>query len=108
MQAGGAYGETIRLPRLVTTAVRLRAISATGPARKVVEGNRPEKATQGPDGTVTLKAEAAELYGDMITFEPKYRNLGYWSATNDRAAWSFDVTHPGRFEVWLDRACDDR
>jgi putative heme-binding domain-containing protein len=82
-------------------------LSATGPPRKVLEGNRPETVHAGADGSIRLPASAAEIYGDMLTFETAHGNLGYWSARNDRAAWQLEVDRPGRYEVWLDHACAD-
>jgi putative membrane-bound dehydrogenase-like protein len=82
-------------------------LNSTGPPRKTVEGNQPDLARPGEGGAIVLRASAAEIYGDTLTFESMYRNLGYWSTLNDRAAWSFEVERPGRFEVWLDYACAD-
>ncbi|WP_406699828.1 PVC-type heme-binding CxxCH protein [Singulisphaera sp. Ch08] len=85
----------------------LAFLGTTGPPPKQVEGNRPERVTSGPDGTVALRAETAELYGDTLTFEAKHKNLGYWGRPSDRAAWQFVTERPGRYRVWIDWACDD-
>jgi putative membrane-bound dehydrogenase-like protein len=82
-------------------------LNTTGPPRKMVEGNHPELVRPREDGTIVLRASSAEIYGDLLTFESIYGNLGYWSAANDRAAWSLSVDRPGRYEVWFDYACAD-
>jgi putative heme-binding domain-containing protein len=82
-------------------------VGATGPPRKVVAGNHPETVRPTPDGTIELRAETAELYGDSLTLEPQYGNLGIWSAATDRAAWTFEAAQAGRYAVSLDWACAD-
>ncbi|MBX6315350.1 MAG: HEAT repeat domain-containing protein, partial [Isosphaeraceae bacterium] len=82
-------------------------LTTLGPPRKVVAGNQPELVQPGPDGTITLKATQAEIFGSILTLEPHYHNLGLWSAPDDRAAWTFQITRPGRFAVWIDAACAD-
>lgn len=82
-------------------------LANTGPPPKQLAGNRPERIKPRDDGVLILRAEAAEIFGDSLTFETRYGNLGYWSAVNDRAAWRFDVERTGRYAVWLDAACDD-
>ena len=82
-------------------------LGSTGPPPKVVAGNRPETTGPGLDGAIALRAEAAEIRGDSLTFDPKHNNLGLWVAPNDRAAWNFDSEKPGRYEVRLDWACAD-
>jgi putative heme-binding domain-containing protein len=82
-------------------------LSSTGPPRKTVSGNHPQRVTPKADGSIVLKAEDAELYGDTLTFENHYGNLGYWSSPNDRAAWTFDTPKPGRYAVRISWACDD-
>ncbi|AGA29280.1 PVC-type heme-binding CxxCH protein [Singulisphaera acidiphila] len=85
----------------------LAFLGAVGPPPKQVEGNRPERVTPGADGTIALRAETAELYGDTLTFEAKHKNLGYWGRPSDRAVWKFVSERPGRYRVWIDWACDN-
>lgn len=85
----------------------LAFLGTVGPPPKQVEGNRPERVTANPDGTIALRAATAELYGDTLTFEAKHKNLGYWGRPSDRAAWQFVAERPGRYRVWIDWACDD-
>src|SRR5207247_4939186 len=39
-------------------------------------------------------------------FEEQYKNLGYWASADDQAVWRIEVPKEGRFEVWIDYACD--
>ncbi len=85
----------------------LAFLTATGPPRKVVEGNRPEVLRPRADGTIALPATAAEIFGARLTLEPLYHNLGFWTAPDDRAGWRVEVDRPGRYAVWIDWACDE-
>src|SRR5439155_3181331 len=60
-----------------------------------------------PDGSLLLPATAAEIYGATLVFEPQYRNLGYWSSADDHAIWTVQVPKAGKYEVWIDYACDN-
>jgi putative membrane-bound dehydrogenase-like protein len=82
-------------------------LGSSGPPRKVVDGNRPELVRPRDDRTILLRAANAEIYGETLTFETQYANLGYWSSPTDYAVWQLEVAQPGRYEVWLDRACAD-
>jgi putative membrane-bound dehydrogenase-like protein len=82
-------------------------LGSTGPPPKQVAGNQPARVAQNDDGTVVLRAQTAEIFGDSLTFEPHYGNLGYWSARNDHAGWRFTVNRPGRFAVWFNYACEN-
>lgn len=70
-----------------------------------VPGNRPRRVTAAPEGGVRLSADAAEIYGNRLTFEPTHGNLGWWIQENDRAAWTFELDQAGTYEVWLEWAC---
>ncbi|GIW86912.1 MAG: hypothetical protein KatS3mg108_1236 [Isosphaeraceae bacterium] len=80
-------------------------LDATLPPPKIIEGNRPMAVTADGDGVVRLRAESAEIRGDSLTFEPTYKNLGYWMSDNDNATWTFDLNQAGTFEVVLEYAC---
>jgi hypothetical protein len=82
-------------------------LTATGPARKVVAGNHPETVHPRPDGVIELAAETAEIYGDSLTLEPQYGNLGIWVAPTDRAAWTFEPERAGKYALWMVWACAD-
>src|SRR5262249_22080725 len=91
-------------PRDVADLVAL--LSASGPPRKEFEGNRREIVWSDAQGRIVLPASAAEIYGDQVVFEPKYRNIGYWFSEKDHAVWRLTVPGPGPYDVWLDWACD--
>ncbi len=83
----------------------LAFLDGIDPPPKTFEGNHPCLVKPGPDGTISLSAADAEIYGDRLIFETTHNNLGYWMAANDRAVWRFEVATPGKFAVWLDWAC---
>ena len=74
---------------------------------RLVAGNHPETVAQAPDGSIRLKAEAASIYGDTLTYESEFGNLGYWQSTTDRAQWAFRVDRPSTFTLAIDYACAD-
>ncbi len=82
-------------------------LGTTGPPPRQVAGNHPERVAPGDDGTIALRAETAQIFGETLTFEPEHRNLGSWGRLADRAAWTFDIARPGRYAVWLEWSCDD-
>ena len=82
-------------------------VQSTGSPWKQFAGNRPQPVAAAADGSITLPAAAAEIYGPTLVFEDKYGNLGYWSATEDHARWTLEVPRGGDWTVELDFACDD-
>ncbi len=79
-------------------------VTAKGAAPKAFAGNRPELIRPGPNGTMTLSASRAEIFGDSIVFEPGFGNLGFWQSNNDRAIWTLELPKAGNYDVWLDWA----
>ncbi len=75
------------------------------PKPKAFAGNQPERIVAAADGSLTLPATAAEIYGASLVFEPLHRNLGWWTGADDWAAWRFAVPAAGKYEVWIDSAC---
>jgi putative heme-binding domain-containing protein len=75
------------------------------PKAKAFAGNKPERITAAADGSFTLPATAAEIYGTSLVFEPQYRNLGWWQSADDQAVWTVAVPAAGKYEVWIDWAC---
>lgn len=82
-------------------------VQTAGVPWKRFAGNAPAPVAAASDGTITLPAAAAEIYGASLVFEKKYANLGFWNSPDDSARWSFDVPRTGRWTVELDFACDD-
>ncbi|MDB5337721.1 MAG: hypothetical protein JWN70_3340 [Planctomycetaceae bacterium] len=62
---------------------------------------------QAADGTITLPASRADVFGIMLRFEPlPHKNtLGYWVRPEDWASWEFQVTKPGKFEIEALQGC---
>jgi putative membrane-bound dehydrogenase-like protein len=75
------------------------------PKPKAFAGNKPGPVRAAEDGSLTLPATAAEIYGPTLVFEPQYRNLGWWTSADDRAVWAITVPAAGKYEVWLDWSC---
>ena len=61
----------------------------------------------GTDGSLRLLPTDGEIYGSTIVLEERYGNLGYWSSPDDRVVWVVEPARPGRYNVWLEFACDD-
>jgi putative membrane-bound dehydrogenase-like protein len=73
---------------------------------KSFPGNRPETVKAGSDGSLKLLATNAAVYGKTLIYEEKHHNLGYWASADDQAIWTIDVPKEGRYEVWIDYACE--
>lgn len=59
------------------------------------------------DGTITLPARHALVFGEKLQFEPRlHKNtVGYWVNEQDRAHWLFTTAAPGRWEVHVLQGC---
>ena len=84
----------------------LLAYLQPAPAYRKFAGNAPQTVKPGVDGAIELLATNGEIYGDQMIFEPDFKNLGYWHAANDYAAWTVELDERGRYDVYLDGACD--
>jgi putative membrane-bound dehydrogenase-like protein len=84
----------------------LLAYLQPGPTYKQFAGNAPQTVKPGIDGAIELFATNGEIYGDEIIFEPEFKNLGYWHGANDYAAWTVELDDRGRYDIYLDGACD--
>jgi putative heme-binding domain-containing protein len=78
-----------------------------GPAAKKVAGNTPAVVAPEKDGSLRLLATTCEIYGGEITFEPEFKNIGMWHGEHDHVAWTMQVKKAGRYDVYLDWACDN-
>lgn len=94
----------VSLEQMADLLTFLRA-NVSAPKRKEFAGNKPEVVKPGGDGSIVLAATSAEIYGPTLTFEERYKNLGFWGSADDRAIWTLNVPKAGVFEVWLDSAC---
>lgn len=82
-------------------------LRSSGPPPKAFPGNKPETVRADESGALRLLATAARVYGPTLVFEEKYRNLGYWSSSQDFAAWTIDAPVAGVYQVTIDYACDN-
>ncbi len=74
---------------------------------KSFPGNEPRVVSANEDGELTCLAVDARIYGPTLIFEEKYRNLGFWSSSEDHAVWSLEVPQAGTYQVTIDYACDN-
>ncbi len=72
---------------------------------KSVEGNSPEIIVVPRKGNVALLASRAEIYGDDITFEKPFQNIGYWHKRDDIIRWRIRSEVPREVAVWAEWAC---
>ena len=82
----------------------LALINASSIPPKTFIGNKPTLLKESKKGKITLSAANAEIYGDSLMFEEKYKNLGFWRSSNDRAAWTIETKRAGEFDIHLNWA----
>jgi putative membrane-bound dehydrogenase-like protein len=82
-------------------------VQSSGTPWKRFDGNQPMTILPAEDGSLTLPATAAAIYGPSLIFEAKYKNLGFWSSEKDYAVWTLELPSSGTYEVELDYACDN-
>lgn len=80
-------------------------VQSSGVKWKQFAGNSPQLITPNADGSLTLPASAAEIYGPSLVLESKYGNLGWWSSTEDYAVWQIETSESGHWTVEFDYAC---
>ncbi len=73
---------------------------------KSLEGNAPAIVDVPVQGNVALLASQAEIYGNDITFETPFQNIGYWHAQDDHVRWRVRSSESRRVAVWAEWACD--
>ncbi|MCA9060173.1 MAG: HEAT repeat domain-containing protein, partial [Planctomycetaceae bacterium] len=81
-------------------------LQASGVPWKQFANNSPIVLVPDENGVLTLPATAAEIYGPSLIFEQQYRNLGWWTSTDDYAVWTVEVPQSGHWTVEVDYACD--
>jgi putative membrane-bound dehydrogenase-like protein len=84
----------------------LLAYLQPGPVHKQFAGNAPRMAKPDADGAIRLRAADCEIHGNQIVFEQEFGNLGYWHGADDYAVWTVELAAAGRYDVYLDGACD--
>src|SRR5205814_721342 len=84
-------------------------VKASAPPAKPKQfaGNVPTPARAAPDGSLTLRASAAAIFGKTLAFEArKYGCLEFWVSPDDRAVWQAEVPTAGPYAVWFEYSCD--
>jgi putative heme-binding domain-containing protein len=80
------------------------AASRTPP--KSFSGNEPRLVRpEALRGEFYLTADAAEAYGDTLTFAAAPPRFTSWKSAYDRAEWEFEVVAPGAYELSIEYAC---
>lgn len=74
---------------------------------KSFAGNHPEEVRQQENGSVTLNAKTAQIYGTTLVFEEHFENLGFWASSDDWAVWRFSTKTAVNFDVVIDYSCLD-
>jgi putative membrane-bound dehydrogenase-like protein len=83
----------------------LAYLSANDPPHKKLPGNEPAEIAAS-DNALTLPAARAYVYGDQITFEGDFKDIGYWHTATDHVVWRVRLEKSAAFDVYLDYACD--
>ncbi len=91
--------ETITPQEMADLLAFLRA------APKNLPGNKPAPVAPAANGTLTLPASKAEIFGGEIAFESGFGNIGFWQGAADSVAWTVHGAKAGDYDVWLDYAC---
>jgi len=81
-------------------------VAQAGAPPKNLPGNAPAL-VRAEKETLTLLAKQAEIFGRDITFETPFQNIGCWHDAQDHATWTVQLDKEGRFDVYLDYACDN-
>jgi putative membrane-bound dehydrogenase-like protein len=81
-------------------------LGATDPPHKKLPGNDPAEVAAS-DNALTLPATRCFVFGRTITFEPDFKNIGYWNDEKDQVIWKVRLDRAGEFDLYLDYACAD-
>jgi alpha-L-fucosidase len=103
--AGTSEGKIISVPASAPDAsASVIVLELNGDPQVVDTATR-----QAADGTLTLKASDADLFGKTLRLETKVagadENLGYWLDPKEYAQWPVSITRPGEFNVVVEYAC---
>lgn len=75
---------------------------------KSLPGNSPATVKAGADGSILLRADQAEVFGNQITYDSANENIGFWFDQSDYVAWTVEADIPQEFDVFVEWASDDR
>jgi hypothetical protein len=87
---------------LVASFTRLSAQSQ--PA--VRTANQPKKVMAAKDGSLVLSAGVGKGVGPKIAYMPEESAFGWFTAA-DKVEWDVEVSHPGKYTVYLEWAVAD-
>lgn len=76
-----------------------------GVPKKLI-GNAPVEITVS-DSRLTLPATKCFMYGNDLTLEHQFQNIGYWHSEHDHVVWKVRLDMAAEFDVYLDYACAD-
>jgi len=100
-----AAGLTVSLPAASPSPFAgVVVLDLAGPPKVIETSTRIRQAA---DGTLTLKADDAEIVGRNLKVEAHdgISNLGFWTDAGDYAQWPVTITKAGTFEVEASFAC---
>jgi putative heme-binding domain-containing protein len=82
----------------------LAYLTATEPKPKQLSGNAPTEIAA-RDNALTLPATKAFIYGNELTLEHRYQNVGYWHGEHDHVVWKVKLDKAAEFDLYMDYAC---
>lgn len=103
--AVGGLGLTQSGPIVLPLSLPVGAVAEGFVLHEVVLTPAPEgePVKQAEDGSVLLLAKDATTFSENMRYEPNPAKncLGFWTEKDDYAEWSFTVSKPGRFAVFV-------
>ncbi|MEN9557178.1 MAG: hypothetical protein RLZZ232_3464, partial [Planctomycetota bacterium] len=72
---------------------------------KSIDGNQPQLIPVPATGNAVLSAISAEIYGEDITFEIPFSNIGYWHGPDDFVQWKLRSEKSREMVLWAEWAC---
>lgn len=92
----------ITLPSAAPDPVDSVVVLELDGAPKVDNSIRP-----GPDGSLTLEAEDADIHGKTVRYEHQEKKdcIGFWTDASDWISWDIRLPKPGHYAVELAMSC---
>jgi putative membrane-bound dehydrogenase-like protein len=84
----------------------LAYLTAREAVPKKLVGNAPAEIAVS-DNSLTLPATRCFIFGNDLTLEHQFQNIGYWHSEHDHVVWKVRLEKPAEFDVYLDYACAD-
>lgn len=72
---------------------------------KSIDGNQPQLIPVPATGNAVLSAISAEIFGEDITFEIPFSNIGYWHGPDDFVQWKLRSEKSREMVLWAEWAC---